>query len=52
MVREDLILGGWHTVQCTDLVSQKSIPETYMMLLTNHPNNLKKENKKGLKSII
>lgn len=35
MVTEDLTLGGGHTVQYTDLLLQKSTPETYIILLTN-----------------
>ena len=36
MVMEDnLTLGGEHTMQCTDDVSQKCIHETYIILLTN-----------------
>ena len=47
MVREDdLTLGGGHTMQHTDHVSQKFTLETHMVLLTNvTPINLIKKNK-------
>ena len=32
---EDLALSGGHTVQCTDLITLKPIPETNMFVLTN-----------------
>ena len=35
VMKGDLILGGEHTMQCTDHVSQKCTLETYMILLTN-----------------
>ena len=35
----DLTWGGEHTIQHTDDVLYKCIPETYIMLLTNKFNN-------------
>ena len=48
-MKDDLTLGGGHTMQYTDHVSLKCILETYMILLTNyHPNKFNKKNiKKG-----
>ena len=46
MVTEDyLIYGGGHTMKYTDDVSQNCTLETYMILLTSHPNkfNFKKK---------
>ena len=42
---DGLTLGGGHTMQHTDLVSQKCTLETYMILLTTvNPINLNFEN--------
>ena len=35
VTEDDLTLGGGHTIQYTDHVSQKSIVEIYVILLTN-----------------
>lgn len=35
MTREDLTFGGGHMVEYTDLVTQKPIPATYMIMLTH-----------------
>ena len=46
----DLTLGDEHTVQYTDDVLQKCIPETYIILLTNvTPKILIKTNKRRIK---
>ena len=34
-MEEDVTVGGGHTVQCTDHVSQKRALETYVVFLTN-----------------
>ena len=34
VTEEDLTLGGKHTMQCTDHVSQSCTIETYIILLT------------------
>ena len=51
LVMEDLTLGGGHTMQYTDAVSQKCTLETYIFLLTNvtstHLIKKIKENEKG-----
>ena len=45
-MEDDLTLGGGHTMQYTDHVSQKSTLETYITLLANvTPINLIKKNK-------
>ena len=42
VIEEDLTLGGGHTVQYTDHVSQKCTPEDYIIVLPNAtPINLK-----------
>ena len=35
VTEDDLTLGGGHTMQCIDHVSQKCILEIYIILLTN-----------------
>lgn len=46
--RRVMILGGGHTEQYTDLVTQEPTPETYVHFDNCHPNKFNKNGKKEI----